>query len=48
VIVYDLRLHLGAMDDFDPKREAEAAMKLAAAADGPGAATPDRPGDGLA
>jgi len=36
LIVYDLRLHFHRMDsDFDPQREAEAVMKLAAAAEGP-------------
>jgi hypothetical protein len=36
MIVYNLRLHLDPMDnDYDPQREAEAAMRLAAAAEGP-------------
>ena len=36
LIVYDLRLYFRRMDsDFDPQREAEAVMKLAAAAEGP-------------
>jgi hypothetical protein len=36
MIVYDLRLHLRPTDsDYDPQREAEAVMKLAAAAEGP-------------
>jgi hypothetical protein len=36
MIVYNLRLHLDSMDnDYDPQREAEAAMRLAAAAEGP-------------
>jgi hypothetical protein len=35
VIVYDLGLHSRSMDDnYDPEREAEAAMKLAIAATG--------------
>ncbi|MET4788395.1 hypothetical protein ABIF64_000573 [Bradyrhizobium japonicum] len=36
VILYDFGLDFGSMDsDYDPEREAEAAMKLAAATDGP-------------
>jgi hypothetical protein len=34
VIVYDLRLRSCSMDDYDPQREAEAAMKLAISTDG--------------
>lgn len=34
LIVYDLRLRSDPMDDYDPQREAEAAMKLAISTDG--------------
>lgn len=34
LIVYDLRLRSDPMDDYDPQREAETAMKLAISTDG--------------